>query len=377
MKESKHMRKDAGLYVLGSLYPYATGGMEIFNYYFLNHQLTKSKEKIFYLGDQATDAGKESFLPMKKRWPVKLFYPFQFFFSVYKIRKRIRYAYLSYAEQSWIISYAQSIILRFFKLPYIITIHWGKEPDWIFAYPFLSYFRHAYSVVGVSEPICVAFKKTIPEQEFIFIPPLMPFKVATKTKSELRVVLGFRPDEKILLFVGSLKGMKNPDKIVEALRIIGPDYLEQQKIRLVFAGNGDMEGEIRRNIDLFGLGKYVRVEGLVKRESVPDYYKSADVYIISSDYEGTSLSLLEAMYNRLAIIASNAPGINSMVKHERNALLYETTDCKDLANTIKRIFADQKLAEQLANIAYEDFSSKYSYQDMINEYQAVFSSVSF
>ena len=46
---------------------------------------------------------------------------------------------------------------------------------------------------------------------------------------------------------------------------------------------------------------------------IPDYYKTADFYIISSDYEGTSLSLLEAMFNKLAIIASDAPGINRML----------------------------------------------------------------
>jgi glycosyltransferase involved in cell wall biosynthesis len=377
MMGSQNKSKKAGLYILGSLYPYATGGMEIFNYYFLNHQLTESKDQIYYLGDKTTGTADGYFLEMKKRWPVKLFYPFQFFFSIFKLKKQIRYAYLSYAEQSWIIVYAQSLILRFFKVPYIITIHWGKEPDWTFSYPFLSYFRNAFTVIGVSEPICVAFKKTIPEQEFTFIPPLIPFKESARTKSDVRSHMGFHQNDKILLFVGSLKGMKNPDKIVESLKIIGPDFLESQRIRVVFAGNGEMERELRGKIENYRLGKYIRLEGLVKRESVPDYYKAADAYIISSDYEGTSLSLLEAMYNRLAIIASDAPGINSMVRHEQNALLYGTTDSTGLAEAIKRIFTDQVLAERLANQAFQDFKLNYSYEDMINKYQAVFSSVSF
>ncbi|HEY1872297.1 MAG TPA: glycosyltransferase family 4 protein [Chitinophagaceae bacterium] len=377
MKASQHLRKRAGLYILGSLYPYATGGMEIFNYYFLNHQLAVSADQIYYLGEKGTDAGNGHFFSMKKRWPVKLFYPFQFFFSIYKVRKLVSYAYLSYAEQSWIIAYAQSLTLRFFSVPYIITIHWGKEPDWKFSYPYLSYFRHAHAVIGVSEHICVAFKKTIPDQNFTFIPPLIPFKQAPRTKSELRELMGFKQDDHILLFVGSLKAMKNPDKVVESLRIIGKDILENLHIQLVFAGNGDLESEIRGKIAGYGLTSFIRVEGLVKREFVPDYYKIADAYIISSDYEGTSLSLLEAMYNRLAIIASNAPGINNMVKHEYSALLYETMDPAALADSIKRIFGDKVLAEQLANRAFEDFNLKYSYQDMINKYKAVFSSVSF
>jgi glycosyltransferase involved in cell wall biosynthesis len=233
------------------------------------------------------------------------------------------------------------------------------------------------SVIGVSEPICIAFKETIPDQKFQFIPPLIPFKHSTQTKSELKPRFGFHNNEKILLYVGSLKDMKNPDKIIESFRTIGAAYLEDQGIRLVVAGNGEMEVELRRKIENYQLGRYIRIEGLVKRESIPDYYGAADAYIISSDYEGTSLSLLEAMYNRLAIIASDAPGINSMLNHEQNALLYQTKDSNSLAEAIKRIFADHALAEKLAERAFKDFNAKYSYISMINEYQAVFSSVSF
>jgi glycosyltransferase involved in cell wall biosynthesis len=377
MKIPKILSNPAGLYVLGSLYPYATGGMEIFNYYFLNYQLKDSKNTIFYLGEKRAESENGFFLPLKKQWPVKFFYPLQFFFSVYKVRKLIRYAYLSYAEQSWIIVYFQSLTLRFFKIPYIITIHWGKEPDWKFKYPFVHYFRHAQAVIGVSKPICIAFKKTIPDQEFKFIPPLIPFQQSIRTKPELKIQLGYQNNEKILLYVGSLKAMKNPDKIIESFRKMGVEYLEEQNIRLLFVGNGEMENEIRGRVENYRLGKYIRVEGLIKRETIPDYYKAADVYIISSDYEGTSLSLLEAMYNRLAIIASDAPGINSMLMHEQNALLYETTDTTRLAETIIRIFTDHLLADRLAEKAFEDFNSRYSYKSMINEYQAVFSSVSF
>ena len=61
MKDTKHLRKHAGLYILGSLYPHATGGMEIFNYYFLNHQLAESTDQIYYLGEKAIDTGIDTF----------------------------------------------------------------------------------------------------------------------------------------------------------------------------------------------------------------------------------------------------------------------------------------------------------------------------
>jgi|SRR5450755_174272 len=364
-----------GLYVLGSLYPYVTGGMEIFNYYFLRNRLESAGDSIYYLGKERADSKKGHFVHLKKLWPARLFYPIQFFFAIFRLRKRPDYVYLCYAEQSWIIVYSQSLILRFFKIPYIITNHWGKEPDWKFAYPFIYYFRHAHAVIGVSEPICSAFKRAIPDQDFQYIPPLIPFELSPHSKTESKRQLGYEAGEKILLFVGSLKGMKNPDKIVEAFRIIGPEWLEEHNMRLVLAGKGEMESELKERIASSQLGKYIRLAGLVSRQMIPDYYHAADVYIISSDYEGTPLSLLEAMFNRLPIIASDAPGINGILIHEQNAFLYETSNSKELADAVKRLFSDPALASRLSDMALNEFNIRYSYESMMEKYISIFSSV--
>ena len=368
--------KCTGLYVLGSLYPYVTGGMEVFNYYFLNYQLHESADRIIYLGENPTGHSKEHFIELKKRWPVRFFYPFQFFSIVFKLRKQLNYAYISYAEQSWIIAYSHSVVLRLFKIPYFITIHWGKEPDWKFPYPFISYFKNARAAIGVSKPVCLAFKKKIPQQDFQYIPPLVPFQRSESSKNDVKWRLGFPPEERILLFVGSLKEMKNPDKIIEAFHKLGPDYLEKEHIRLIIAGEGAMRNDVKKRIETCRLDKYIRLEGLVSRQNMPDYYKAADLYIISSDYEGTSVSLLEAMYNQLIIIASDAPGINEMLTHEKNALLYATNDTTVLAETIKRGFTDEQLGERLSRQAFDDFNQNYSYDSMIKKYQDIFSSAS-
>lgn len=375
MKIVKKDKQLTGLYVLGSLYPHVTGGMEIFNYYFLANRLKESNSTIYYLGDKKTENANGHFVLLRNIWPTRFFYPFQFFLAVFRLRKLLDYAYISYAEQSWIISFSQSLVLRLFRIPYVITIHWGKEPDWKFKYPFVSYFKHAHTVIGVSEPICSAFKKAIPQQEFKYIPPLIPFQRSSKPKSELKKQFGYDKGERILLYLGSLKAMKNPDKIVEAFHKIGAPFLEENNIRLILGGSGEMETELKEKLKGHQLDKYIRLEGLISREKVPDYYGVADCYIISSDYEGTSVSLLEAMFNRLPIIASNAPGINRMVTNGHSALLYETFNTDQLAETIKKVFGDSLIAEKLAAGAFDDFTERYSYELMMSEYESVFSSV--
>lgn len=375
MQTTIKKRINRSLYVLSSLYPFAIGGMEIFNYYFLNHQLNESDDTIYYLTPERTASEKGNYIPLRKIWPVRISYPFQFFFLIWKLRRKIDFTYISYAQQSWIISYSQSLILRLFRIPYIITIHSGKEPVWKFSYPFRSYFRHAGYVVGVSEPICAAFEKIIPRQSFHYIPPLIPFEKSKKTKEEIKNQLGFHIEDRVLLYVGSIKGMKNPDKIVTAISKIDPGIIESKKIKVLFVGSGDMENALKEMVGSYQLNSCIRIAGLVSRENIPDYYKMADAYVISSDYEGTSLSLMEAMFNKLAIIGSDAPGINRMLTHGQNALLYKTNDTDDLANTIIRIFSDPELMIRISANAFAGFNEKYSFEAMMRMYNEIFSSI--
>jgi glycosyltransferase involved in cell wall biosynthesis len=112
--------------------------------------------------------------------------------------------------------------------------------------------------------------------------------------------------------------------------------------------------------------------GMISREKIPDYFAMADYYIIASDYEGTSVSLLEAMFNKLPIIAADSPGLHDMLQHNQNALLYPAHDIEGLANCIVNMTQDNLLAQHLAEKANKDFIEKYSYSLMIEKYQELF-----
>jgi glycosyltransferase involved in cell wall biosynthesis len=148
-------------------------------------------------------------------------------------------------------------------------------------------------------------------------------------------------------------------------------------MHLIIAGKGDMESEIREKITNYKLSDYIKMAGNVQRDKIPDYYGAADVYIIASDYEGTSLSLLEAMFNKLIIIGSDASGINKMLKHGKNALLYPTTDIAAMSEAIKQAFSNKTLSKSLSQQAFDDFKQAYAYEPMMEKYREIFSSVTF
>jgi glycosyltransferase involved in cell wall biosynthesis len=80
------------------------------------------------------------------------------------------------------------------------------------------------------------------------------------------------------------------------------------------------------------------------------------------------------MYNKLPIIASDAPGINRMVSDKQTALLFETKNVTGLKTAMQSMVEDIVQAESLASNALKDYEEKYSYDAMIRSYDQIFSS---
>lgn len=359
-----------GLFILGALYPTIVGGMEVFNYHFLNQELDHFDPDIVYLSDEPTSNKKGHFRSLRKWKPVRLFYPFQFFWFLARERRKFRYAYIAYAEQSWILSYAQALSLKSFGIPYHVTIHWGTKPAWKFRHAYEYFFRNATSVIGVSEDIVRQYEEALPGKKVLYIPPLIPFRRSDKPREQVRAAFGHGPDDKVIVFVGSLKGMKNPDTLVEALRLLHERGLTRTK--LIMAGKGELSDTLSTYVRENQLADAVQFPGLVSQEAMPDLYAAADAYVIASDYEGTSISLLEAMYNSLPIVATDVRGINKMIADERNGLLVPRKDATAMADALARIFTDQPLASRLGEQARKDYDQKYSYEQMTRTYNDLF-----
>jgi glycosyltransferase involved in cell wall biosynthesis len=279
---------------------------------------------------------------------------------------------MSYARTPWVLPFFYATIFRLFKKPYFITIHSGGTPVWKPAFVYKYFFRNAKALVGVSRSICEEYSSHLSGMKIHFIPPLIPFRHAEKTKDQLKAGFGLSPDSKVLLYVGSLKGMKNPDKVLKAFRLLKEKGRLDQELKLFLVGGGEMMDELKSFTKENNLTGNVYFPGLVRRELIPDFFALADYYIISSDYEGTSISLLEAMFNKLPIIGANSPGITEILQANQNALLYSAHDIERLAECILRISTDRLIANTLAERANKDFLEKYSYSKMIEKYEELF-----
>jgi len=275
---------------------------------------------------------------------------------------------LTLSRSHWLNWWPYPVLKKLFNFKYIVIIHGGGLSEWKWKYPFLKLFEKADQVIGISKRICEVYHNRT-GVNVIQMLPLIPFEKSTVNTEKLKEKWGYKKDETIFLSVGSIKPLKNPGIVISAAKILGLDFLNKNRIKFVFAGDGVLLPQIKIHVAKLNLESRFHFLGNISRDLISEVYGASDVYMINSDFEGTPLSLLEAMHNELSIIAANSPGINDVITHDFNGLLYKTKDAEELAKAIKKSLITNDL---LIKNSTQTLKESFNYIEMIKEYKLIF-----
>lgn len=356
-------------FVGGNLYPFKVGGYEVFNYYLFNN--LKNRYKVFILNfyKDVPEYARGGYVKLKNIGTNALSYSIYLFIYLLCLKdKKNSLIFLSYARSRWIHWWFYPILSKFFGLKYILVIHGGGLTAWDCRWVHENLLLEAKEVIGVSQRICDEYEKRT-QRRIQFIPPVIPFQLSGKCKVDVRRLFGIHADAYVFLSVGSLKQIKNPQTIVSAAIELGKDFLLKNKIQFIFAGDGVLRTEMKQKVKENALEDIVLFLGNVKREILPDLYGASDAFIMCSDYEGTPISMLEAMFNSLIVIGSNVSGIKEMIKHENNGFLFEKNNSLELSLIIKTIInSEDDFKGMLQNNAKSFVDKSFDYQKMLNDY---------
>ena len=115
-------------------------------------------------------------------------------------------------------------------------------------------------------------------------------------------------------------------------------FLEAQKrdesLRLLLLGGGSQRAMLERMISDAGAQQKVHIVPRVDEAELPEYYRSADMYLSASHSDGSSISLLEAMACGLPVLVSAIPGNKEWVEEGVNGWLFPDSDVNALVENI-------------------------------------------
>jgi len=136
-------------------------------------------------------------------------------------------------------------------------------------------------------------------------------------RAEARAMLGIRPDQKVILYVGRIAREKNMITLLESVRLaFGLD----PSLVLWLVGDGPMREECARRAREMGIGDRVRFVGFVPRVEVDLYFEAADLFLFCSVTETQGLVVAEAMAHGLPAVVVNGGGASAAVESGINGL---------------------------------------------------------
>lgn len=170
-----------------------------------------------------------------------------------------------------------------------------------------------------------------------------------EAREELRLREGIEQNEKVVLFAGKLLPFKRPMDIVEALGILKS---RGQNIRMMIAGSGPLERQIRQRGESLGIA--ITFLGFQNQTQMPAAYAAADLLVLPSDGRETwGLVANEALACGVPIIVSDQVGCAPDLAREGIAgRVFPAANIQALADTIAISLSDpppREAIERLSN----------------------------
>ncbi|MBI2578666.1 MAG: glycosyltransferase [Candidatus Aenigmarchaeota archaeon] len=196
------------------------------------------------------------------------------------------------------------------------------------------------------------------------IPTGIEVKSLGKGRKSLRRKHGFA-GEKIILHVGRLTREKNILFILRSLEKL----LRKENAVFVITSDGPYRSELEREAVKLGLQKKVKFTGYVDSERLGELYAIADVFVIASKTETQGIVLIEAVANKLPIVALNAPVTGDFLKENEYGIV---ANSKNFAGRVSAVLKSGRKAEESvknAPVVLEKYSAESCADEMLKLYE--------
>jgi glycosyltransferase involved in cell wall biosynthesis len=178
--------------------------------------------------------------------------------------------------------------------------------------------------------------------------------------NNLRVItrksLDIPEDNIVFISVGRFSAQKNYRLLMESFRKV---MKRQSNSTMLMAGDGELRTELENFADEIGLRDKVKFLGL--RKDIPALLAASDVFVLSSDWEGLPLVVIEAMAAGKPVVATAVGGVPELVADGVNGILVPPGDATALAHAMLRMASDPVAAQRLGvrgrKIARERFDT--------------------
>ncbi|MFN3754427.1 glycosyltransferase family 4 protein [Flavobacterium sp.] len=274
----------------------------------------------------------------------KLLRMFEMIYMTLKCAKKVDYVMIdTYSTVNFWYALVISQLCRILNVKYIPKLHGGDLPNRIEKSKYFSnlIFNNAYINIAPSFYLYEAFKKN-GYHNLKYIPNTIELQAYPQNTKEFKIPK--------LLWVRSFANIYNPIMAVKVFIDLKKNYPEAQLCMIGPKKDDSYDQTVefaqKNNIEVIFTGKLSKEEWI---EMSKDY----NVFINTTHFDNTPVSVIEAMALGLPVVSTKVGGIPFLLKHEVNALLIDDNDAQGMAQQIRRLIEDRDLAENISQNAKE------------------------
>ena len=225
--------------------------------------------------------------------------------------------------------------------------------------------------------------KIAPAEKVFTVPlgfNLDKYSVDQETKGIIfRNKYGFEKSELIVGIVGRLVPIKNHDMFLEVAAIVKAKT--NQQVRFAIIGDGESRPGIEKKAAELGLSySYYITSPKVKTDIVVTSWETEidqalaglDIVVLTSNNEGTPVSLIEAQSAYIPVVSTNVGGVEDIVIHGETGFITEVGDVQLFADYVLKLIEDSELRSRMGRHGYDNVIKRYSKQRLINDMRKLY-----
>jgi glycosyltransferase involved in cell wall biosynthesis len=229
-------------------------------------------------------------------------------------------------------------------------------------------FRNMVLPVAISQEVAASIERYYGLQPRAVIPNGIPIEHhhnAPDDRTRWRESQGFDRDAILFTCVARLEPQKNPLLLLRAFMAVN-----NAQAHLVLLGDGTLMGAIKAHVQAHGLEGRVHVLG--KRDNVCECLAASDVFVLSSNWEGNPLAVMEAMAAGLPVISTAVGGVPELVRSGEHGILVPPGDCLAFTQAMRLLSTDSGKRVAMGGAARSFACTAFRAERMVEGYISLY-----
>jgi glycosyltransferase involved in cell wall biosynthesis len=245
-----------------------------------------------------------------------------------------------------------------------------REVDWTGRLVHRMAFRRGVLPVAIAAEVADSLQRCYGIADFPLIPngiPVSDFRQPQIGRDAWRRKEGFAPTDVLFACVAGLRPQKNPTLLLESFAL-GP--ASDPRAHLLFIGEGELRPDLERRIGALGLQDRVHLVGM--RSDIPETLNATDVFVLSSDWEGNPLSVMEAMAAGTPVISTAVGGVPELVEDGESGLLVPPGDAQALAGVMQYMLENPEVRTSMVKASARRAVEHFDVRVMTEAYEELY-----